>query len=162
MLAHAGVGDGAHKAEQDTNGEGHAQFAYRIAGDAGVGNWNCMRGQRASSTRMELAAWINASTYKLPVHMVTDSKSMMDKANVMTKAACTWNDDNGATWWIKRNLFLEAWALQPDGDLWGLVWEADLQGYAGTTLDQGQGHAIDKQVESGGVEAQHKRGEWEG
>ena len=49
------------------------------------------------------AAWMSALTNRLPIHMGIDSKSMMDKANLVMKVACRWNDDSRAPWWINNN-----------------------------------------------------------
>ena len=117
-LVSAGV---THTETTDPN-----RHTYRIEGEAGIGNWNCMQGQKSSSTRMELAAWISALTNNTPIHMGTDSKSMMTKAVIMMKSAAKWNQDQSETWWIKRNPFKKPWGLQPDGDLWESVWEAYL------------------------------------
>ena len=118
-----------------------------------------MQGQKSSSTRMELAAWISALTNNTPIHMGTDSKSMMDKAVIMMKSAAKWNQDQSATWWIKRNPFKKPWGLQPDGDLWESVWEAYLaRGTDAQELTKVKGHATDRQVELGEVKDRDKKG----
>ena len=80
----------------------------------GGGLWNCMKGQLGSSTRMQLGAFLAALARNVPVHMGTDSQSMLNKALRMLKAAETWSHDTSPTWWMRKNPFKKPWGLQAD------------------------------------------------
>ena len=128
------------------------QYAYCEQNAEGVGQWNAMHGQCSSSTRMELAAWVVALTRAVPVHMETDSQSMMNKAMKIIDTAHKWSRADTEYWWLNRNPFRRPWSLQKDGDLWKLAWEAVLErGPRSQTLTKVKGHVTDQQVQQGVV-----------
>lgn len=99
------------------------QYAHQDVTEKGIGLWGKMAGQRNSSTRMEIAGSIIAMSRATPLRIAADSKSMIDKAMRLKRKAVEWNAELTAAWWPRRNPMGKPWGLQPDGDLWKLVWE---------------------------------------
>lgn len=135
------------------------QVAFVEQNEHGVGQWNCLRGQMGSSTRMELASWLLALTRRAAVHMGTDSMAMMSKAKRLMDAAeqrCSIKEED---WWKLPNPFKKPWGLQPDGDLWKMAWMAVLsRGPGRQMLTKVKGHATESHVVEGKVRAEDKDG----
>ena len=87
-------------------------------------NWAALEGQMCSSTRAELAAACVALLANMPIHIASDSKSMVEKAGKIIQFAKLASYTMSAKGSIPRNIFGRPWGMQTDGDLWELVWEA--------------------------------------
>ena len=98
-------------------------FTFQDVTDAGVGLWGRMTGQCNSSTRMELAGSIVAMVRRVPLRIAADSKSMIDKAMKLKQAATQLVNDPESVWWPRKNPMGKPWSLQPDGDLWKILWD---------------------------------------
>ena len=66
------------------------KFTHQQAIDEGVLMWNSLPGLGCSSTRTELAAVIMACIHPQPLHIASDSKAMIDKAQMLIRHAITW------------------------------------------------------------------------
>ncbi len=127
-----------HRKLQDTpltDGEDHIANTHQV--DEGVKMWGCITGQKASSTRAELAAGILTILGPGPIHQGTDSKSYMVGAmNILQR---------------KTKRKQKPWSLRTDGDLWQL-WEraAISKGLHAINISWFKGHAqqehIDKEL----------------
>ena len=144
------------KKEQDMR---QLSMTYHEELEEGVAQWNKTIGQRCSSTRMELSAWIMALMQPWAVHFATDSASMKSKGDKLIKAAEDWMQEDGENWIYRRNPCGKPWGLQKDGDLWDLVWNALLsRGPKRQIIKKVKGHATQEEVDSGEVQEEDKRG----
>ena len=63
----------------------------------GIGVWGLMHGQRASSTRMELAGLVNAMARNVAIHIGIDNASTVMEATMLQEEAvrrCTSSMEN--------------------------------------------------------------------
>ena len=87
-----------------------------------------MCGQVNSSTRMGIRGSIVAMLRATLLRIAADSKSMIDKATQLRRAAKARLEDPQAAWCPLKNPAGKPWGLQPDGDLWKILWEGLLTG----------------------------------
>ena len=104
-------------------------------------------GYNGSSTRAELGAEIVAIGSHGPVHIGSDSKVFVDKANDIIKSIA-----NGTPW-------SKPWALESDGDLWEHFYRAvSSKGHEAIRITKVEGHAIEKHIQDGISTEEHKKG----
>ena len=111
-------------------------YTFNSVQDKEVSLWGALPGHRSSSTRAELAAGIVSIVAPGAVHQATDSKSYLDKANIIL---------SGVNVTIKK-----PWGLQTDGDLWK-IWEAlaKQKGFNAIRLSKVKAHTSLQDVEKG-------------
>ena len=103
--------------------------------DKGVRLRTAIGGFAGSSTRTELAAGILAICSNAPMHLGSDSKAFVDKANVYIDMI-----NKGKRPRLK-------WALVPDGDLWEHFFKAlEVKGTIAVKITWVKGHATDEHV----------------
>jgi len=102
-----------------------------------------------SSTRTELAAGIIALCCKGPVHIGSDSRAFVDKANALIQQISTGIDPQ-----LDR-----PWNLCHDGDLWDHFCRAVAsKGTASIKITWVKGHAQQSHIDSGATTNEHKSG----
>ena len=125
--------------------QGEEDVATHHQTDMGLKMWGCITGQKASSTRAELAAGILAIQGPGAIHQGTDSKSYMAGArNILER---------------KTKRKQKPWSLRPDGDLWQL-WEktAIAKGIHAIRISWFKGHATQEHIEREIATAESKEG----
>ena len=103
-----------------------------------VSLWGALPGHKSSSTRAELAAGIVTIAAPGPVHQATDSKSYLDKANLILEGIDVTSR--------------KPWGIQTDGDLWK-IWEslAKQKGVDAIRISKVKAHTTLKDVEDGKI-----------
>ena len=125
----------------------------------GIGMWGAMKGQRSSSTRMEIAGLVNAMTRAAPLHIALDSASAIAKAKRLQQEAVVRCMPSTTQWWNLKNPYHRPWGLQSDGDLWKLYWHGLMErGPLSIVITKVKGHATMKQVLNQEVKASDKDG----
>ena len=124
--------------------DGENQIASKHQVKEGLKMWGCITGQKASSTRAELAAGILTILGPGPIHQGTDSKSYMTRANNI----------------LQRNTKRKQkpWSLRADGDLWQL-WEraAISKGLHAIKISWFKGHAQQEHIDKGVATEESKK-----
>ena len=135
------------------------RLAHEQTQEEGIGLWGAMKGQRSSSTRMEIAGLVNAMTRAAPLHIALDSASTIAKAKRLQQEAAVRCLPSTAQWWNMKNPYHKPWGLQADGDLWKLYWHGLMErGPMSITITKVKGHATMKQVLNDEVKARDKDG----
>ena len=121
-------------------------FVFQDVSEHGIGLCGRMVGECNSSTRMVLVGAIVALRRATPMRIAFDIQSLIDKATYLKTVAMRLNADLEAIWWPTRNPTGRPWGLQPDRDLWKLLWEALLtRGPSSVTWQKFKGHATAEQ-----------------
>ena len=77
----------------------------------------------------------------------------------LKKVATERNEDPMSVWWPTKNPMGKPWGLQPDGDLWKLVWEGLLtRGPRSITWQKVKGHAKEEHIARGEATQATKEG----
>lgn len=82
---------------------GNNHFMFKDKWLRGVAQWSPMKGSLFSSTRIELAAAIMAALVRKPMHMASDSLSVVTKFNKLIADATRRMKNQATTWWKQRN-----------------------------------------------------------
>ena len=126
------------------------KYYHEREADQGIARWGPLAGFATSSTRNELAAAILALMFPRPVHIGSDSKAFVDKANYLLRAAKKWLITFGTASHNVRNPMGKPWAMQTDGDLWIIFWEAILiRGPDSSAFTWVKGHVTDVDIANG-------------
>lgn len=129
---------------------GLAKLEYKAEG---VGMYSKNMGQRSSSTRMELAGAIVAMTRAVPLHMLSDSQSMIDKLTMLINVVDRGGSEAPTKYCrsrSERKIFRRPFEMQSDGDLWKIA--------CATRISKVKGHATWKEVEQGLVQKEDEQG----
>lgn len=117
-------------------------------------------GQTLTSTRMELMAWIGVLAIPMKSCYATDSLSMLNKANKLTKAVedREKQESNGQS--ISKNNHLKKHrGCNTNGDLWQQAWRAVVQrGSSSQSLRMVKGHATKEDIQKGISNEEDKEG----
>ena len=122
-------------------------MAYHVQEDDGLALFVNIGGYGGSSTRTELAAGIVAISAHGPVHLGSDSRAFVDKANKIRKDI------------IKGKRLKKPWGLQSDGDLWEHFYFAlCAKGTSSFKVSWVKGHAKDIHIRKGITTTDNKIG----
>ena len=134
-------------------------FYHQREADQDFARWGPLAGFGTSSTRNELAAGILGLMLPRAVHIGSDSKAFVDKANSLKRAARHWNVTFGTQYHSTRNPCGKPWGMQVDGDLWLILWEALLiRGPATAAFTWVKGHATEADIAKGISDAELRNG----
>ena len=118
--------------------------------DDGIMQYGHMSGQKASSTRMEIAGVIEAMTAKTAIHAAADSQAMKTKMDHFIEVAEEVHRKMQEGVVARKRPSRKPWNLQPDGDLWEIVWKGlIIKGPDTLRVTKVKGHATDAEVEAG-------------
>jgi hypothetical protein len=116
------------------------ELAHHRQLDGGLQLFTKIGGFSGSSTRTELAAGIIAICANGPVHIGSDSKAFVDKANELLEIISTGDDPQDR----------RPWSLTNDGDLWAHFCEVvQAKGHLAIKISWVKGHAKQHHVDSG-------------
>ncbi len=111
----------------------------------GLEGWGAVQGPNASSTRSELAGGIAALLAPYPIHLGSDSRSFVNKANLILKGAIRMTD--------------KPWQLHHDGDLWQLFANiVEQRGASSVRISWVKGHAKQRHLDEGITTEWRKKG----
>ena len=134
----------------DAFDEQQSTFDHERHADNDLARWGPLAGFATSSTRNELAAAIMGLLMPRPVHIGSDSKTFVDKANFLKKHARHWTISYGTEHHRTRNPCKRPWAMQVDGDLWQSCWQAMVtRGPHSARFTWVKGHATANDIEKG-------------
>jgi ribonuclease HI len=145
------IAEGTQSSEVPHNplSEAELQLAHYRQLGSGLQLFTKIGGYAGSSTRTELAAGIIALCADGPVHIGSDSRAFVDKANNLLDT-------------IRRGVDpqdLKSWSVVNDGDLWAYFCAAVMRkGYTSVRITWVKGHAKQHHIEQGITTLQHKAG----